>query len=125
MNTKDIIEYLEKCASEMGRSDVLRACKTFLSGKVGQSTPRKRKTLNRALLRKIWLEQDKKCARCGNEMLFDVNATGDHIKAFSKGGSDEEENLVVMERVCNSKKSGKDLFQESKSSNRLLIDILK
>ena len=43
------------------------------------------------------------CAYCGVE-LDEATFTVDHIEAFSKGGSDDPDNLTVACRSCNSSK---------------------
>lgn len=54
------------------------------------------------------------CAKSLEEMLSDESHTIDHLIPKSKGGKNEEENLVLSCRSCNSKKGTKTLEQLKK-----------
>lgn len=72
--------------------------------------------MNRALFDKLWLEQDGRCAICGEAMpkgRFDVphatlwkkkRPTFDHIRPKTKGGGDEPANLQLAHADCNWRK---------------------
>jgi len=63
----------------------------------------KRKVLPTKLRQQILKRYGYKCVHCGG----DKNLTIDHIKPYSKNGSDEEHNLQVLCRSCNSKKGNR------------------
>ena len=52
----------------------------------------------------VYERQGHKCALCGREFEYSEMA-GDHIKPWSKGGKTEIDNLQLLCRDCNSKKS--------------------
>lgn len=54
--------------------------------------------------RKIWERQNEKCAYCGTRRKL-ANMTVDHIIPFSKGGTDEIENLQCTCKLCNHMKA--------------------
>jgi 5-methylcytosine-specific restriction endonuclease McrA len=77
---------------------------------------KKRKALPRALRRKILERDNRSCRFCGfsgNPPPFGrymgARLHIDHIIPFSKCGSDDESNLMVLCSVCNMEKSNKVL----------------
>ena len=61
---------------------------------------------DKAIKRKIWNVQERKCNYCENELAF-TEAHADHIKPWSEGGKTEETNCQVLCIQCNLKKSNK------------------
>lgn len=55
------------------------------------------------VLKKLLHKYKFKCVFCGNK----ENLTIDHIIPVSKGGSDDEDNLQILCKSCNSKKGAK------------------
>lgn len=54
--------------------------------------------------RQIWERQHEKCAYCGTRRQL-KHMTVDHIIPFSKGGTDDIENLQCTCKMCNRLKS--------------------
>ncbi|MDD5064968.1 MAG: HNH endonuclease signature motif containing protein [Phycisphaerae bacterium] len=54
----------------------------------------------------LYYKSDGKCAVCHKELSLE-EATVDHIKPKSKGGSDKEDNLRIVCRKCNGRKRDK------------------
>ncbi|GAH84752.1 unnamed protein product, partial [marine sediment metagenome] len=91
--------------------DILEACikkdKKFLKqfpfvGKITEINDNKRRHISIQVRRKILSIGF--CLYCKNT----DNLTIDHIKPYSKGGTDDEDNLQCLCRSCNSKKSAKE-----------------
>lgn len=51
------------------------------------------------------------CQHCGKPLEDNADATVDHVQARSKGGTDTDDNLVSLCRVCNSKKGDRTLIR--------------
>lgn len=71
----------------------------------------KRKPIKSSLRRKIYNQQDGKCAYCGVKVtfiktndFFDTMSALDHIIPVKHGGTDEPENLQILCLYCNAKK---------------------
>lgn len=79
--------------------DLLYAIKYFIPHLFRLS----RKAIPQKIRQKILKKYDFKCNICGSEK----NLTIDHIRAYSKGGSDNIKNLQVLCKSCNSKKGSK------------------
>ena len=74
-------------------------------GRVGDWFGR-RKQIPKSVRSEVFLRDGSRCRYCGDcEGPFSL----DHIKPWSRGGSDEAKNLCVSCRSCNSKKSNKML----------------
>lgn len=58
---------------------------------------------NKVLFNKLLEKYNFKCVECGSV----ENLTIDHIKPASKGGDDNDSNLQIMCRSCNSRKGAK------------------
>ena len=72
---------------------------------------RRPKRLNlKAKVRNSIFERDQgKCAYCNGQMLYSDNWHIDHIQPVSKGGTNEETNLVLSCSRCNLEKSNKEV----------------
>ncbi len=73
--------------------------KKLKSGKISMSGTNKEWDLE--------LKSDRVCVYCSSE----ENLQKDHIIPKSKGGRDDSENSIVACRICNIKKSNKDIFE--------------
>ena len=74
-----------------------------LFGSPGKPTQRSRPTFNDKDKQFLFKEQGGKCNGCGHKLPM-RNLTVDHIKPFSKGGSDKPSNLQLLCNSCNSMK---------------------
>ena len=63
----------------------------------------KRKKITQDIKKIVYERDNGKCKQCGS----DRDLQFDHILPHSKGGSDEVENLQILCKTCNSKKSNK------------------
>ena len=63
----------------------------------------KRKTISRKIRSMILKKYNYKCIKCGST----ENLTLDHIKPFSRNGTDDENNLQILCKKCNSKKGSR------------------
>lgn len=62
-----------------------------------------------ALKERLAEAQNWRCAHCGgrlDEPLYDHNmrASFEHVVPFSKGGADDESNLVIVHHICNQRR---------------------
>lgn len=64
---------------------------------------KKRKSLPSKVRKEILLKYKFTCQTCGNKERLEI----DHIKPFSKGGTDDYWNLTVLCKTCNIKKGNK------------------
>lgn len=62
-----------------------------------------RKALNNKTRQRIWARDSYTCFYCGSK----ENLTVDHVIPSSRGGLDDDNNLVTACRTCNAKKSDK------------------
>lgn len=80
---------------------------TGLSLKIYEKKPksnkRKRKQFNRKEFLEVLKKSNYKCMHCG----CDENLAIDHIQPWSKGGSDDIDNLQILCTSCNNKKRNK------------------
>lgn len=65
---------------------------------------------------KLAVEQKGRCALCGEPIdkdgLFDATKVQvEHLTPVSKGGTNDESNLVIAHRTCNQEKAGKTMRQ--------------
>lgn len=81
--------------------------------------------ISKSKRKNIYAKTDNKCFYCGCELNL-VNATIDHIIPKSKGGKNNEENLVPCCRYCNASKHLKTLeeYRLYISFNRLVAPIV-
>ncbi|OFV71524.1 HNH endonuclease [Acetobacterium wieringae] len=63
-----------------------------------------RKKLNQSERKKIFNKTDGHCAYCGTELEFGKMQI-DHIVPISRGGEDDEKNMIAACRSCNHYKS--------------------
>lgn len=71
-------------------------------GLISETKPKTRsRTITQSVRRKIWKRDNGQCVNCGSELELEY----DHIIPFSKGGSNSENNIQLLCRVCNRVKS--------------------
>ncbi|TAL78728.1 MAG: HNH endonuclease [Bacteroidetes bacterium] len=66
----------------------------------------------------LYYKSDGKCAVCHKELSLE-EATVDHIKPKSKGGSDKEDNLRIVCSRCNNRKKDKTGIEKVQSIQNL------
>ena len=66
-----------------------------------QQTNRKTRTISQSVKQKVWLRDQGKCIECSATEYLEF----DHIIPFAKGGSNSENNIQLLCRKCNLKKS--------------------
>lgn len=71
-------------------------------------------------LKDILRLQKRKCAFCRVKFDNVVKPSLDHIKALSRGGSNDRSNIQFLCRPCNSRKSNRDHIDFSRSQGMLL-----
>jgi 5-methylcytosine-specific restriction endonuclease McrA len=121
---KEIIEYLNSVAEEVGRKEVENACKHFLKAPSRRSSiSTKRQAIPKKWTTLAWSRQEGVCARCGRTLSLG-DSTGDHKIPIVRGGTHTEDNIAALHKSCNSSKGAKSLIEESKASNRLFTEIL-
>ena len=98
----NILIKCNKCGKEMMIED--NFCKicghTSEFMKVSEEATRTRH-IPKEIVGGVWLKDGGKCAYCGNTQDLQL----DHIIPFSKGGANSVENLQLLCRACNLKKS--------------------
>ena len=77
----------------------------------GKDTGKKR-TLTSADKKRIAANQGWKCKKCGNPLQARHHI--DHIKEFSKGGSDKEDNLQALCPNCHAEKPEEERYRNKK-----------
>jgi hypothetical protein len=78
---------------------VFQMCLTSIHNRKKRPTVRNYNSVLKTLLHKYNFA----CVQCGSEKELSI----DHIKPKSKGGSDEESNLQILCKSCNSSKGNK------------------
>lgn len=81
---------------------------------------------------RIYARDGFKCVTCGKAYFRDINELSlDHIVAFSKGGGNEDHNLVTMCRGCNNLKGTKtlheflrDMYKDHNVNKRMLANMV-
>ena len=53
---------------------------------------------------KILLKSDERCCKCGKKIFINYGATVDHFVPISKGGTNDEDNLIMLCYDCNQEK---------------------
>lgn len=69
-------------------------------------------------IKRILESQKYKCAYCRKSVK--KNMSIDHIKALSKGGSNDKKNIQICCKSCNSRKNAKDPIDFARETGRLL-----
>lgn len=68
--------------------------------------------IKEAKSKRIFKKCNGKCAYCGKQLtLGTAGACVDHVIPIAKGGNNEDENLVMACRKCNSSKKDKPLSE--------------
>ena len=75
----------------------------FFDAFAPQAPPRSRPSFNSKDKEHLYAAQKQKCNGCGEKFPL-RNLTVDHIKPFSKGGTDKPSNLQLLCSSCNSTK---------------------
>lgn len=66
-----------------------------------KQTARKTRSLSQAVKQAVWIRDQGRCVECGTSEYLEF----DHIIPYSKGGSNSENNIQLLCRHCNLKKS--------------------
>lgn len=98
----EFFKSLQECGWIRNNSIEFNGCAHFVSGRVKRTG----RYLWRKLRLKILSRDNYKCKYCG---IVSLNMQVDHIKPVSKGGNDDESNLVAACLKCNSKKNNNRL----------------
>ena len=123
MTAKDIYAVIVDLALKHGASPTREACSRFIkSGLKSVSEPTKRLTIPKDWVARRFLEQNGKCKRCKNDVIY-ADATGDHVVPISQGGEHNIKNIVMLCPNCNSSKNDNSIIEESKKTGRMLSDI--
>jgi len=69
----------------------------------------KRPLLKARTRNRVFERDGGKCAYCNGQMLYDESWHIDHIKPVSKGGTNDETNLVLSCARCNLEKANKEV----------------
>lgn len=72
------------------------------------------KTIHSSKILNIKKQNAKSCAYCGIKFTDNIKKTFDHVIPYSKYGTDDESNIVICCRFCNSSKSDGDKFLSMK-----------
>jgi len=94
----------------------------FNKGKVGHNRQRNRRTIT---LRQLYSVYSGICQYCLKEISFAV-ATRDHVLPRSKGGSNQDDNIVLSCKKCNSRKGAHHPYHNTRGCEvkpRILNDM--
>src|SRR5258708_6904879 len=78
--------------------------------------PNRRKRFGRGMREHIWIRDRKKCRYCQKSLPTMRGIHIDHVAPLSKGGSNDEDNLVLTCSRCNLKKGGRTPAQARMSN---------
>ena len=93
-----------------------------IPGYFGTFGKRRNRVIN---LRQLYYVYDGECQYCLKKIPF-TSATRDHVLPRSRGGSNDDSNIVLSCKKCNSKKSNKFPYQNIKGSSvkpKILNDV--
>ena len=82
--------------------------------KIAKGEAPKRKALPKTKRHKLWMRDygnvaEAKCCCCGLNIITETMSEAGHILAFSKGGTDDEVNLRLICRTCNTDMSTQNM----------------